>query len=80
MILFDLPIDSFIILMITKPVKAVLAFLSFKSLNQTNLKTYVTHNKYLTYWFLEDNDQLSFNFAGQILSFNMAYTFLYLNF
>ena len=40
----------------------------------------MTHNKYLTFLFLEDNDSISAKSAAQILSLNLAYTFLLLNF
>ena len=47
----------------------VLAFLLFKSLTQAYLvKTSITHNKYLTPRFLEDNDPTSAKSAAQILS------------
>ena len=44
------------------------------------MKTSMTHNKYLTFLFLEDNDSISAKSAAQILSLNLAYTFLLLNF
>ena len=40
----------------------------------------MTHNKYLTFLFLEDNDSISAKSAAQILSLNLAYIFLLLNF
>ena len=40
----------------------------------------MTHNKYLTFLFFEDNDPISAKSAAQILSLNLAYTFLLLNF
>ena len=42
-----------------KPLKTVLVLLSLKSLTQAYLmKTSMTHNKYLTSRFLEDNDPI----------------------
>ena len=40
----------------------------------------MTHNEYLTFLFLEDNDSISAKSAAQILSLNLAYTFLLLDF
>ena len=40
----------------------------------------MTHNKYLTFSFFEDNDSISAKSAPQILYLNLAYTFLLLNF
>ena len=42
----------------------------------------MAHNKYLTYLFLffAGNDSISANRAAQILSLNLSYTFLLLNF
>ena len=40
----------------------------------------MTHNKYLTFLFLEHNDPISAKSAAQILSLNLASTFLLLNF
>ena len=42
----------------------------------------MTHNKYLTYLFLffAGNDSISAKCAAQILSLNLSYTFLLLNF
>ena len=40
----------------------------------------MTHNEYLTFLFLEDNDSISAKSAAQILSSNLAYTFLLLDF
>ena len=40
----------------------------------------ITYNKYLTPLFLEDNDLISAKFTTQILSLNVAKTFLLLNF
>ena len=36
----------------------------------------MTHNKYLTFLFLEDNNPISANFAAKILPLNLAYIFL----
>ena len=40
----------------------------------------MTHNEYLTFLFLEDNDSISAKSAAQILSLNLAYTILLLDF
>ena len=40
----------------------------------------MTHNKYITLLFFEDNDLISSNLAAQILPLNLTYTFLILNF
>ena len=40
----------------------------------------MTHNEYLTFLFLEDNDSISAKSAAQILSLNLAYTFLLFDF
>ena len=40
----------------------------------------MTHNKYLTFLFLEDNDPISARTAAQMLSLNLADTFLILSF
>ena len=40
----------------------------------------MTHNKYLSFLLFEDNDSISAKPAVQILSLNLAYTFLHLNF
>ena len=46
-----------------------MAFLSFKGLIQAYLvKTYITHNKYLTPQLKEDNDSISARSAAQLLS------------
>ena len=39
----------------------------------------MTHDKYLTSWFLEDNDPISAKSAAQILSLNYKYTFVLWN-
>ena len=44
------------------------------------MKTSITHNKRLTFQYLEDNDPVSAKSAVQILSLNLAYTLLLLNF
>ena len=44
------------------------------------VKTSMTHNKYLTFLFLEANYSVSAKSAAQILSLNLTYTFLLLNF
>ena len=36
------------------------------------MKTSVTHNKYLTFLFFQDNDPISAKSATQILSLNVA--------
>ena len=77
--LFGLLLDSFTISI--KPLTTVLPFLSFKGLTHAYLvKTSMTHNKYLTFLFLEDNDFISAKSAAQILSLNLGYTFLLLTF
>ena len=60
----------------------VLPFLSFKGLNHAYLlKISMTYsNKYFTVLFFEDNDSIAAKSASQILSLNLAYTFLLLNF
>ena len=40
----------------------------------------MTHNKYLTFLFFEDSDSISSKSAAKILSLNLAWTFLFLNF
>ena len=40
----------------------------------------MTHYKYLRFLFFEDIDSISSKSAAQILSLNLAYTFLLLNF
>ena len=40
----------------------------------------MSHNKYLTFLFFEDNDHISAKSAAQILSLNLAKTFLVWNF
>ena len=40
----------------------------------------MTRNKYLTPYFLEDNDPISAKSTSQILSLNLAHTFLLFNF
>ena len=40
----------------------------------------MTHNKYLPFLFLEENDSTLVKSAAQILSLNLTYTFLLLNF
>ena len=40
----------------------------------------MTHNNYLTFLSFEDNDPISAKSAAQILSLNLSYTFLLLNF
>ena len=44
------------------------------------MKKSITYNKYLTFLFFEDNDSISAKSAAQILSLNLAYTFILLNF
>ena len=52
--------------------KNCFSFLSFKSLTQAYLaKTSITHNKYLTPQFLEENNLNSAELAAQILSLNL---------
>ena len=53
--------------------RTVLPFASLKGLTHAYLmKTFMTHKKYLTFLFLEDNDLISAKSAAQILSFNLA--------
>ena len=40
----------------------------------------MTHNKYLTLLFFEENDSISAKSAAQILPLNLAYTFYLLSF
>ena len=40
----------------------------------------MAHNIYLTFLFIKGNDSISAKSAAQILSLNLAYTFLFLNF
>ena len=40
----------------------------------------MTHNPYLTFLFLEDNDTTSAKSTAQVLSLNLGYVFLLLNF
>ena len=40
----------------------------------------MTHNKYLTFLFFEDNDSISAKSAAQILSFNLAQNSLFFDF
>ena len=44
------------------------------------MKTSIKHNKYLKPRLKEDNGTISAKSADQILSLNLAHTFLYLNF
>ena len=56
-----------------KPWRTVLALLSFKALTQAYLvTTSITHNKYLTPPFSEDDDPISAKSTVQILSLNLA--------
>ena len=69
--LFGSQLDLFIIP--TKPFRTDLAFLSFKGLTQAyTVETFITHNKYLTHQFLEENDPISAKSAAEILSLNLA--------
>ena len=53
--------------------RTVLPFLSFKGLTHTYLvKTSMTHNKYLTLLFFEENDSISAKSATQRLPLNLA--------
>ena len=64
-----------------KPSKTVLALLPFKGFTRAYLvKTYMTHNKYLTSQFLEEIDPILAKYAVQFLSLNVAYTLLLLKF
>ena len=60
-----------------KALRTVLSFLSFKRLTYAYLmKTFITHNKYLTFQFLEKwsmiLDPISARSSAQILSLNPA--------
>ena len=49
--------------------KTVFCFLSFKGLTYTYLvKTCMTHNRYLTFLFFQDNYSISAKSAAQVLS------------
>ena len=55
--------------MLIKALRTVLLFLSFKGLTYAYLlKPSMTHSKYLTFLFFEDNDLISAKSAAQILS------------
>ena len=55
-------------------------FLTFKCLTQVYLvKTSITHNKYLRFLFLKENDPISVKSAAEILSLNLFIIFLLLN-
>ena len=55
-----------------KALRTVLPFLSFKGLTLAYLvKTSITHNKYLTFRFIEFNDPISAKSVDQILSLNL---------
>ena len=67
--------------MVIKAFRTVLPFLFFTGLTHAYLvKTSLTHNKYLTFLLLENNDPISAKPAAQILSLNLTYTFLLLDF
>ena len=61
-----------------KDMRNCFSFFSFKGLTQ--VKTSITHNKYLPPQFSKDNDPISAKSVVQILSSNLIYTFLLLNF
>ena len=74
--LFGLRLDLFTISM--KALKTILTFLTFKSLAHAYLvKTDMTHNKYLTFLFLERNDPISAKYAAQISSLKSQRLFLW---
>ena len=61
-----------------KALRTVLPFLSFKGLTHAYLvKTSMAHNKYLTFFFLEDNDSDSVKYAAQMFSLNLGHIFLF---
>ena len=62
--LFGLQLDPFTISI--KEFRTVSPFLFLK------VKTYITHNKYLTFLFFEDNYFISAKSAAEILSLNLA--------
>ena len=77
--LFAFRLDLFTISI--KAFRTILAFLSFKGLTHAYvMKTSMTHNKFLTFLFFEGNDSISAKSACQILSLNLAYAFLLLDF
>ena len=64
-----------------KALRFVLPFLSFNGLTQTCfVKTFLTHNKHLTFQFLEDNVPISAKSSEQILSLNLAKALPFLDF
>ena len=64
-----------------KALRFVLPFSCFNGLTQTCfVKTFLTHNKHLTFWFLEDNVPISAKSAEQILSLNLAKALPFLDF
>ena len=69
--LFRLDLDLFTVS--TKPRKTISSFLSFKGLTQTYLvKTSITHNKYLTARFFDNNKPISAKSAAQVLSLSLT--------
>ena len=69
--LLGLGLDSFTIL--KKALRTVLLILLFKDLTHVYLeKTSMTHYKYSTFRFLEDNDPVSAKSAAQMLYLNLT--------
>ena len=69
--LFGLRLDSSTISI--KALRTALPFLSFKCLTHAYfLATSMTHNNYLTFRLLEDNDPISAKSAAKILSLKLA--------
>ena len=67
----SLRLDSFVVLI--KAFRTVSPFFIFQLLTHAYLvKTSMTHNKYLTFLFLEENDYISVKSGAQILSLNLA--------
>ena len=62
------------------PLRTVLDILHVEGITQAYLlKTSTSHNKYLNFQFLENNDLISAKSAAHMLSLNVAYAFLLLN-
>ena len=64
-----------------KSIKDCFTFFIFQRINPSIFcKTSITHNKYLTFSFLKDNDPIAAKSAAQILPLNLAQTPLLLSF
>ena len=55
------------------------SFFIFYRFNPCIFQASIMHKKYLTFLFFEDNDSIAAKFTAQILSLNLAETFLLLN-